>query len=325
MPGAHRSHACAHPASLVCGMIEKAIVFECENEQLVGIVSDPGGHSQVGVVVTAGGPQYRAGSHRLFVLLARRLASAGIPVLRFDYRGMGDSSGTARSFEDVDEDIACALSAFRMACPAVDKIVLWGLCDAASANLLSWHARSDPRVAGMVLLNPWVMSEATHAVRKMKDYALHRLASWSSWKAFVRGGTDSEAARALSKIRDYYLRPVFSREFWASAKDGPLKPGPARTAADYRERMRLAMEDFPGPILLVLSGTADLVARAYRERMSEDPAWMQLLQRRNIEEYVLPDADHTFATDVWREDVEARTLGWIRRSFSPAHEVANRN
>jgi exosortase A-associated hydrolase 2 len=33
-------------------------------------------------------------THRVFVLFARRLAAAGHPVLRFDYMGNGDSSGT---------------------------------------------------------------------------------------------------------------------------------------------------------------------------------------------------------------------------------------
>ena len=46
--------------------------------------------------------------------------------MRFDYRGMGDAGGEARSFEDVSADIAAAIAAFRRACPAVERVVLWG-------------------------------------------------------------------------------------------------------------------------------------------------------------------------------------------------------
>jgi hypothetical protein len=45
------------------------------------------------VVIIVVGPQYRAGLHRQFVSLARTLSTAGFLVLRYDYRGMGDSDG----------------------------------------------------------------------------------------------------------------------------------------------------------------------------------------------------------------------------------------
>ena len=72
---------------------EEAVVFPFAAEQLVGIVARPDTSSDCGVLVVVGGPQYRAGSHRQFLLLSRRLATEGYPTLRFDYRGMGDSGG----------------------------------------------------------------------------------------------------------------------------------------------------------------------------------------------------------------------------------------
>ena len=136
--------------------MERALTFNCAGEQLVAVVSEPGGTPALGVLVLVGGPQYRVGSHRQFLLLARRLARDGFPTMRFDYRGMGDSTGTPTTFEDTVPDIAAAIVAFKAACPTVQRIVLWGLCDAASAALLYWKATRDARVAGMVLLNPWI-------------------------------------------------------------------------------------------------------------------------------------------------------------------------
>ena len=68
---------------------EKALVFDCENEQLPGIVHRPSAPAARGVVILVGGPQYRVGSHRQFILLARFLAAQNFAVSRFDYLGSG--------------------------------------------------------------------------------------------------------------------------------------------------------------------------------------------------------------------------------------------
>ena len=75
----------------------------------LGILAQPEIPAQTGVVVVVGGPQYRAGSHRQFVLLSRALAQAGFAVLRLDYQGMGDSDGAPYDFTHVSSDIARAI------------------------------------------------------------------------------------------------------------------------------------------------------------------------------------------------------------------------
>jgi LmbE family N-acetylglucosaminyl deacetylase len=84
---------------------ESAIAFGCEAETLFGVLHRPVQPGTRGVVIVVGGPQTRVGSHRQFVLLARALAAAGVAALRFDYRGMGDSSGSVRDFTTIDADI----------------------------------------------------------------------------------------------------------------------------------------------------------------------------------------------------------------------------
>lgn len=110
---------------------EEAVVFGFAGEQLVGVLARPErsngeAGSRLGVLVVVGGPQYRVGSHRQFLLLSRKVAAAGFPVFRFDYRGMGDSSGEQRDFEAVSGDIGAAVDAFLKACPSVKEVVLWG-------------------------------------------------------------------------------------------------------------------------------------------------------------------------------------------------------
>ena len=85
-------------------------VFTCEGEELLGILHLPEEvKSEKAVLIVVGGPQYRIGSHRQFVHLARYLALQGVPVFRFDYRGMGDSGGDLGDFENINQDIASAI------------------------------------------------------------------------------------------------------------------------------------------------------------------------------------------------------------------------
>ena len=115
---------------------EEVLQFDCEGESLLGIISEGAPAQERAVIVIVGGPQYRAGSHRQFVQLARHLASAGHTVLRYDYRGMGDSPGNLRNFEHVQADIRAAIDALQASRPALRQFVLWGLCDGASAALM---------------------------------------------------------------------------------------------------------------------------------------------------------------------------------------------
>src|SRR5262245_40701144 len=117
--------------------VERAVVFGCDGEELLGVLHEPGSQeagtapASTGVIIVVGGPQYRVGSHRQFVLMARELAGRGHAVLRFDYRGMGDSDGATRTFEAVSEDIRCAIDVLFAEQPGLTGVVLWGLCDAA--------------------------------------------------------------------------------------------------------------------------------------------------------------------------------------------------
>ena len=131
---------------------ETPLLIDCKGAELVGIAHLPERPAQRGLIIVVGGPQYRVGSHRQFVLTARALATAGIPVLRFDYRGMGDSDGDFQGFEAIDDDISAAIDAFTTQVPGLEQVVLWGLCDAALAILFSAHR--DSRLGGVIPINP---------------------------------------------------------------------------------------------------------------------------------------------------------------------------
>lgn len=163
---------------------EIPLVFDCAGEQLVGIIHKPLKPATIGLVtIIAGGPQYRGGVGRGMVSAAREISSAGFAVMRFDHRGLGDSSGEFRGFEYIAEDIQAAVSALLTQVPEVRRVVLWGGCDAASAAMI--HGWKIPEVVSMVLGNPWVTTTETQSIVMRKHY-LGRLGEWSFWRKLLR-------------------------------------------------------------------------------------------------------------------------------------------
>ena len=269
---------------------DEAFLFGCGADELVGVVSRPQGPvAPFGVLVVVGGPQYRVGSHRQFVLLARSLAARGIACMRFDYRGMGDASGEARSFEAVNEDVRAALDLFCRQVPELRGVVLWGLCDGASAAC--FYAPTDSRVSGLILLNPWVRTAQ---------------------------------GEARTYLKHYYLQRLFSRTFWLKLFSGKLKLGEsaagltgamgrARTrgrngaAARLPDLMREALLEARLPVFFVLSGR-DYVAREFDDVCRDDPGWAQLLDANTVRK--LDEADHTFSSADHRDCVAKMTCDW---------------
>jgi exosortase A-associated hydrolase 1 len=286
--------------------LQHPVIFSCDGDALVGIVSRPREPRSRGVLIVVGGPQYRAGSHRQFTLLANHLAHRGIPAMRFDYRGMGDSTGRWRNFEEVSPDIGAAVDAFFREVHGLREVVIWGLCDAASAAL--FYAFRDARVSGLALLNPWVRSAATEARAYLRHYYLERLTSAAPWRRLWRGELDlrSSAKSLLGSVRQAMEVGVASSE-----EDGRgLAPFPVAEEKPLSERMADGLARFGGPVLLILSGN-DLTAKEFMDVTQASPRWRRLLAEPRITRRVLEEATHTFSSRAWRDQVAAWTDEWV--------------
>lgn len=275
---------------------EEAHLFDCEGCPLAAVLTRPKSPRRTGVVIVVGGPQYRVGSHRQFALLARALAHEGYPVLRFDFRGMGDSDGAARDFREVSQDVAAAIECLQVQLPGVEQVALWGLCDGASAALLYLDHSADSRVGGLCLLNPWVRSEASLAKAQIKHYYLDRLRQKEFWRKLLRGQVALQAAAGLWGNLCAMGRSA------PSAVGDRVKP--------FQSRMADAWRSYRGSILLLLSGK-DYTAKEFLEFTGSDQEWTRLLDMENVQRRNLPDADHTFSSRQLRSQVESTTIGWL--------------
>lgn len=276
---------------------EFAVSFHCENTLLYGIIHSPAVASTTGVLIIVGGPQYRVGSHRQFILLARDLMAQGYSCMRFDYRGMGDSCGQSRDFETIHEDIKSAIDEFLRRSPRLQRVILWGLCDAATAAI--FYAHQDQRVAGLVLLNPWVNTSQGQAKAYLKYYYLRRFLDKDWWKKIGAGQFN------LFKS----LRSLFGNLSMAVSVS-TQSTSPSRNS-DLPQRVWQGWKRFSGPILLILSGN-DLVAAEFKETIKASH-WRKLLAQNKIQRHDLLEANHTFASAAWRDQVSAWTVAWLKQ------------
>lgn len=279
---------------------EQPLVIESAGTPLVGMLHRASATPRIGVMVmVADGPQYRIGGHRQLVLWARRIAAAGFPVLRFDFTGMGDSYGDYVGFENAEDDIRAALARFVAEQPTLERIVLWGECNACSASL--FYAHKDPRVAGLVMLNPWVRTEQGQARAVVRHYYLQRLTQRSFWTKVFRLEFDLAASLRsafgmLSRARRQL--PAAS----AASPDIEQRPLP--------DRMLDGLRRFRGGLLLVMSGR-DMIAREFDDLLQTSAAWRDELAAHAIVRHDLAAADHTFSTAQWRDQVVAWAIDWL--------------
>lgn len=286
---------------------ERAFLFDCAGAESVGIVSLPVDTSaaDTGLLIVVGGPQYRVGSHRLFVKLARHAASQGIAAMRFDYRGMGDSWAAQQTFESVDADLQAAVDTFMRQVPSLKRVVIWGLCDGATAAC--FYAPKDKRVSGLILVNPWVHTPEGAADTRLKHYFLRRLFSKALWHQLliqrrlpkisaiqVLLNTISQSAKARIK------RLVVRRAAQSEATAMPL------TERTGHHVLRSGL-----PVALALSED-DKIAREFEDQAMPTAPWRQIASTQLVELAHLDHADHTVTAVAAGDRLCALTVSWLR-------------
>lgn len=278
---------------------EIPLAFDCEGDTLIGIVHRPESPAPRGVLsLVAGGPQYRAGCCRQLVYMARDFSSHGIPVMRFDHRGVGDGTGAFLDFEHVEKDLAAAIAAFKRAVPELREVVLWGGCNAASGIMI--NAYRYPEVTGLILSNPFAHSAATQAVVVRKHY-LRRLKDPAFWSKvlrlrfnplpYVRSGLQSVLNRLAPKNPD-------------ASQAGPDQPRP------FTERMLHGFKQFRGQTLLIMSGQS-LTSEEFDVLVANSADWQKAYQAADITRVDLARADQAFSTLEARDELIQATRRWL--------------
>ena len=252
-------------------MTRRHITFECGEEKLVGTLDGTDG--PVGLLIVSGGNEVRSGAFASQAKLAAQIATAGYPVLRFDRRGAGDSSGENLGFRNEAADIAAAIGEFRQICSSLERIIGFGNCDAASALMIE----GGPDCDALVLANPWTFGgiepdEMPAAVVRARYAA--KLTNPREWHRLLKG--DASLRKLASGLK---------RAFGSSAAQSSLA-----------SEMRQGLEPFKGDVRFLISGR-DRTGRTFCSAWGAD-------DRITVRE----GADHAFSALEDREWLTAQLL-----------------
>jgi exosortase A-associated hydrolase 1 len=256
-------------------MSRRHLAFASEGETLVGTLDD--GPAEAGLLLVSGGNEIRAGAFSGQARLAARIAAAGFPVLRYDRRGIGDSTGENRGFRESGPDIAAALAAFKSERPGLSRVIGFGNCDAASALMLGASAGCD----ALVLANPWTIEHDDGAPPPAAIRARYA-EKMRNPRELVRLATGKVSLRKL-----------------AGGLGKALKPAPPPTS--LAQDMRQGLERFAGPVRLLVA-ERDRTAQAFLAAW--DPADERLARRSG--------AGHAFAEPDARDWLFEQILAVLR-------------
>jgi pimeloyl-ACP methyl ester carboxylesterase len=195
-----------------------------QRKSLVGILTQPVVSTACTddpmIVILNSGIIHRVGHHRMYVTLSRTLAEAGYAVLRFDFSGIGDSDVSTDGLPPLESSLAEIkevldwLEASRKA----RRIILMGLCSGADHAVL--YAGSDPRIVGLVLLDPTIPPTSRHFLY----YYSRRLLRLESWRNAILGrGSLGRMLRELTARtlgRDLGARSTFEQAYQSAVNAG---------------------------------------------------------------------------------------------------------
>jgi len=195
------------------GLREMPLYVQGPEGPLFGILTEPlGERRQLCAVLMNAGPQRRTGPNRMWVEIARRWAAIGVPTLRLDVSGVGDSDGDTLRLARVaslysKEYVGQALSALDLLAERglPERVLMLGLCSGA---YWSMHAAlQDDRIAALALLNPrtLIWDEWVYAVRRSREWRKQLLLG-STWRKVITG--DLTLARHLETARALADRAV---------------------------------------------------------------------------------------------------------------------
>jgi dienelactone hydrolase len=261
---------------------ETPYTIEQPSGRLFGVLAKPVEHpsSGLGAVLLNAGAIRRIGPNRMWVQMARSWAARGVPTLRLDLEGLGDSDGDAERFVDVAElyvpelveQVRGALDELS-ARGVAQRFVLGGLCSGA---YWAFHgALQDERVAAAFMLNPRTLfwDPVVENIR----YLRRGLLEPSSWRMILRGDVrlSRMGAVAARAPRSLARRAIAQLQEHESAED----------------ELAVALNQLAGTekrLVFVFSENEPLHQELDRQGKLE-----RLRGQPNIELELLPGRDHT--------------------------------
>ena len=270
------------------------IVFG-RHDNLVGVVSglsDRKVGSDIGVVMLTPGMLHHAGPYRLHVELAQALADIGMPSLRFDLSGIGESLAVGSAHCSLDRAADESRQAMDVLSDefGIQRFVLFGLCSGADDSLHT--ALRDPRVIGLAMMDGFGYPTKRFYRRRIASHYIPRLLNWHKWQSIVRRtlGLTTQVPNSLRVGDDI-------REF------------PDRDEA--AQQLRRLIERDVKLHLIYTGGVGEYYnyAEQYQDMFSD------VRFDGNVSSAFFSEMDHVAMLREDRDRLIAEIVGWVDRAF----------
>ncbi|WP_141732823.1 type I polyketide synthase [Oligoflexus tunisiensis] len=260
------------------------------NEHLIGVIHEAENQPRpLGILLWNTGISHRIGPFRVHVEMAEKLAQLGFTVLRFDLSRLGDSDlaehdASIQELFTRDINDAAQILEDRY---QIKSLISVGICSGA---VDAWyHARQDPRIRGLVMVDSFVYPTFRHELQ----FFLKRLFSSGRWKrVLVRTLLPWTARQALNPVNDFL---------------DPNYPTPADAVSDTQKLVDRGTE------LLVLYTGGFQPWYGYKNQFKAMLRGVNFGKQLQLEFW--PDVDHLFTLIEDRKRFLRLVQLWVQEKF----------
>ena len=257
--------------------MEKPVTFKNLGQQLIGILHVPDKlnvkERAPAIAMFHGFTGHKSEAHRLFVKVARSLCEAGFIVLRFDFRGSGDSEGDFENMTVPGEvnDAKMSIS-FLEEQPGVDKEKIGVIGLSLGGRVAAILASEDRRVKFVILYSPALGPLRERFISQLNDESLK----------------DLDLGESVEVSAGWYLKKPFF-----DTVDDPVP-------LEVMDRIKV-------PILIIHGDNDQVVPIEESKRGYEI---IKDLNEKN-ELYIIKGGDHTFSNKEHTSQLIDKTLKWL--------------
>lgn len=304
--------------------VERPVWFAGDGQELFGMLTAAreGTSFPAGVILLTGGA-YIAGvnRNRLSVVLARRLAAAGLPTLRFDYHGVGESLGEVTGFnldKPFTQDLLAAVRWFRNA--GIERFVLVGSCFGAR-TILAASEQIDGLIGTALVSTP--VRDFAMGDRLPSRYAVHAnffaLARKALRPYVLRNIVAPSTRESGMRSRHVYAR-TFSLKLQTTLGRLTGRNG-HREGANTKGASKAFLRGFAGllkrrvPVLLLYGTEEEFYAEFEQVRLEHFSGLRTAVP--DVEVRTIDGVLHGFTTLRVQEAALDHIETWIRRVVSP--------
>jgi pimeloyl-ACP methyl ester carboxylesterase len=197
-------------------MKEYAVRFS-KDQSLVGILTEnlsnviPGENNSMGVLLLNAGLIHHIGPNRIYVKIARRLATFGFVVLRFDLSGIGDSGSRKDKVpfaQSVIDEVRQAMD-YLEHLKGLKQFSCVGICSGATAA--AQISAADRRAQKAILINPELPKRVQTELLSNSSY-YKKLFDLRRWRQFLSLRSNyREIFQIISMMIIRKIRPIYHR------------------------------------------------------------------------------------------------------------------